>query len=624
MSKSKLVPFLSSVVLLLIPSIANAEVQENDSSGYVIDGPPAAGQKTDATIPHTYVPYFGQSIEQPKHILNLYPDPGVGYDTPGFQDEKWDFTTTEEMMAFLNELDHKSDLMQMEIAGYSQEGREIPLLLFTTSDSEESEDFNSKPTVWLEAQVHGSEAGAGEAALVTAQQLATGQLGEDILKEINVIIVPRVNPDGSHYYQFGSARGLWINRDHMKVDLPETKVMNQALQRFQPEVFLTSHEYGHRNWDAFADLGEEGGAPYHDFLLAKGYNLNIPASIREMADDLFIPNAFEYLEEMGYSTDTYVSFPEDYNKETGQITVTEGNASPRFEKEIAGLLPSFTFLLEGRGDRFGREGFERRVHSQVVAIESFLRTTVENKEDVKAIVAQEREELVRKGESTDDKDTIVITNTLKELEKSLEVLDIATGEVVEVPTTYLSATHAEPTLERIRPKAYLLPPAYHHVVEKLEIHGVEVKTLNEPQELTVESYTVTDQQIGDKVEEGHIINKVETEIKEETRFFPEGSYVFEMNQTSANIIALALEPESEDSYVTYNIIPVNVGDEVPVYRYMNNETLDGESVKEENEGGKLPDTSTDYLQNTLWGMFLIIVSSTLLLILKTRKKEQKE
>lgn len=74
MSKSKLVPFLSSIVLFLIPSIANAEVQDNDSSGYVIDGPPAAGQKPDATIPHTYVPYFGQSIEQPKHILDLYPD----------------------------------------------------------------------------------------------------------------------------------------------------------------------------------------------------------------------------------------------------------------------------------------------------------------------------------------------------------------------------------------------------------------------------------------------------------------------------------------------------------------------------------------------------------------------
>ncbi|WP_156321019.1 hypothetical protein [Bacillus sp. JCM 19041] len=260
----------------------------------------------------------------------------------------------------------------------------------------------------------------------------------------------------------------------------------------------------------------------------------------------------------------------------------------------------------------------------MAAIESFLRTTVENKEEVKSIVAHEREELVRKGESTDDNDTIIITSTLKELEKSLEVLDIATGEVVEVPTTYLSATHAEPTLERIRPNAYLLPPAYHHVVEKLEIHGVEVKRLNEPQELSVESYTVTDQQIGDKVEEGHIINKVETEISEEKRYFPEGSYVFEMNQTSANIIALALEPESEDSYVTFNIIPVNVGDEVPVYRYMSNERLGGESIKEEKEGGELPNTSTNYVQNTLWGMFLLVVSSSLLLILKTRRKEQKE
>jgi hypothetical protein len=603
MFKSKVV-ILFLTIIVMIPSIGIAEVKANDDSppADVNEAPPAAGQIPDSYIPEAYVPYFGQSIEQPEHIKELYLDPGVGFDTPGFQDGKWNFTTTEEMMEFLNELDRKSDFMQMETAGYSLEGREIPLLIFTTSDSEDSDDFKNKPTVWLEAQVHGNEAGSGEAALVIAQELATDKLGEEVLDDINVIILPRLNPDGSHYYQVGSARGLWINRDHMKLDLPETIAVNKAFNRFKPEVAMTSHEYGHRNWDTFSHFGEEGGAPYHDILLARGYNLNIPESVREMADDLFINNAFEDLEQIGYSTDTYFSFNQDNSKVTGKFTISEAGSAPRFETNIEGLSPSLSFLIESRGDRIGRESFERRVHSQVATIKSFLRTTVENATEVKSTVDTARDEIVSKGETIDENDKVIITSEAKTLpgERPYEVLDIATGEVVEVPTTYISNAEAVPTLERVRPTAYYLPPAYHHVAEKLKVHGVEVGKLNESMELTVDSYMVTDQKVADRVVEGHVTNHVETEIEEKRIFFPKGSYVFQMNQTSANIIALALEPESEDSYVTFNIIPVNVGDEVPVYRYMSEEKLDvemvGDEVEEivEEEGEAMPNTATSY------------------------------
>ncbi|GAJ97762.1 M14 family zinc carboxypeptidase [Geomicrobium sp. JCM 19055] len=577
MSKLKNYSILIGGLLLM-----TTPVQATSSSNSLLpaETPPAAGQKPDATIPFSYQPYFGQSMEQPDHIKSLYPDPDVAFTTPGFAPGKENFTTTEEMMSFLHELDAESDRLQLENIGYSQENREIPLLIFT-EDGKAIDETKNKPTVWLEAQVHGSEPGAGEAALVAAQKLALEEIGDELLAKINVIIIPRVNPDGSHYFQFGSARGPWINRDHMKLDLPETKAMNKTLQRFKPEVVLTSHEYGHRNWDAFKEFGNEGGGPYHDILLAKGYNLNVPEEIRQTADDLFIQNAFDQLEDAGYSTDTYVSFPEDYDPDTETITVSEGNGSPRFEKEIAALLPSFTFLLEGRGDRFGRESFARRVHSHYLTIESFLQTTAEHSDDISSMIHNAREQLVENGKTVDPSDTIVIRSEATELERPLEILDIETGDVVEVPTTYLSATEAVPTLERVRPRAYLLPPSHQHIADKLRIHGVEVKALNEQVELAVERYEVIEQTIGEQVQEGHITNHVETEIETTTRIFPAGSLVFEMYQTAATVIALALEPESEDSYVTYNFIPVNLGDEVPVYRYMDNDRLDASPISDE-------------------------------------------
>jgi hypothetical protein len=100
-----------------------------------------------------------------------------------------------------------------------------------------------------------------------------------------------------------------------------------------------------------------------------------------------------------------------------------------------------------------------------------------------------------------------------------------------------------------------------------------VKKLTKETTVPVESYTVTDNKVNTTYESGHFTNKVETNVTEKTKTFPAGSYVFEMGQANANFIAMAMEPEAVDSYVTFNYIPVEKGDEVPVYRYMLDQAL---------------------------------------------------
>lgn len=508
-------------------------------------------------------PYFGQTYEQPAQVLKLFPEPDLELVTPGLKNRKW-MSTNSEMMNFLYELDASSPFVTMKTIGYSSEGREIPLLIFTKNKA------TKKPTVWIQGQIHGNEPAAGESLLVLAHQLATGNLGKELLNKINVIIVPRINPDGAYYFQRQTALGLDANRDHVKLELTETQAVHKAINQYKPEVIVDAHEYsvGHTT---YKNVGENGAVKYHDILFLSGKNLNVPEGIRKKSDEWFGKQVFKDLEKEGFSYREYFTD----SKKDSVLTLREGGPEARIGRNAYALQPSFSLLVESRGVGIGKENFVRRVASQIATHTSILKTTAKRAEEVKEMIEMAREEMTQKGKTSSENDKVIIISKSTEVQNTtLELIDIATGKVIEVPVKYFSSTKEIPVLERVRPTAYLLPPSYHHIAKKLEIQGAKVKKLTEPRELSVESYVVTDQKIDESYYEGHLLNHVTTEIKEKTVFFPKGSYVISMAQPAANLVALSLEPESIDSYVTFNYIPVNAKDEVPVYRYMKDLELD--------------------------------------------------
>ena len=75
--------------------------------------------------------------------------------------------------------------------------------------------------------------------------------------------------------------------------------------------------------------------------------------------------------------------------------------------------------------------------------------------------------------------------------------------------------------------------------------------------------------------EGHYRTQVRTEINRRRITFASGTYVVFMAQPNANLAALALEPESPSSFVSFSILPVEkkglsngVGSEIPIYRLL--------------------------------------------------------
>ena len=97
--------------------------------------------------------------------------------------------------------------------------------------------------------------------------------------------------------------------------------------------------------------------------------------------------------------------------------------------------------------------------------------------------------------------------------------------------------------------------------------GIKVETLTSEFTGTVESRNITSSTLGRTFYEGTTLNKVTTSAGfERSIVLPAGSFRVPTAQKNAALAFVTLEPENIDSFVSFNIIPLESGDEYPVFR----------------------------------------------------------
>lgn len=517
-------------------------------------------------------PYGPDKIDylQNSAVQGHFPVPEMKFNTPGFAPGREGFTTHEEMMAFIYDLQHRSSRMSVKIIGYSQEGRPMPLLIFSKPAYGNAADILrlGKPVIWLQGQQHGDEPAGGESMLVIAEKLALGTLGEEVLDKIAVLVIPRCNPDGSYYFSRRTATTIDVNRDHIKLELPETRALHSAFSQFRPDLAVDAHEYSVGR--DFRDVTTHEMLKYHDMLLLSATNPNVPEKVTRLADDLFLKNAEKSLDANGFTHHWYYTV----SGKGVDKTIDMGGSDAIIGRNALGLQPTVSFLVESRGIGIGRQDFARRVAAQVVTQTSILQTAAGHASELKRTIEVARQELAAKGLIVDESDKVVVRSTPRLIEKyTLPLIDAVTGEVVQLPVKVRDAKQPSTVLERVRPYAYIMPPAYDAAARILAKSGVTVRKLAEPATLLVESYKIVDKKVNTAYFEGHFRNDVKTEVQVKQMEFPAGSYVYYMNQPAGNVIAMTLEPEADSSLVRFNHLPVDIGDIVPVYRYMESNRL---------------------------------------------------
>ncbi|HWX04034.1 M14 family metallopeptidase [Collimonas sp.] len=527
-------------------------------------------------------------------VASQYPDPDVVIESPAFAAGKTDFTSQQEMLAFVQKLAAQTPAMRVRQLGLSQQGRAIPLLAFAEPPSASGAELmkNGKPTVLLIGSQHGNEPAGGEAALAFASMLARGALG-DILAHVNILIVPRANPDGSAAFLRGLADGRDVNRDHLMLATPEGQALAQVFNAYQPEVVLDSHEFsvGGRWVEKFGALQK------YDGLIQFATVANLPPAQAAAAESLFRQPMLQEFDRRALSHSWYYTT----SVSTDDKTVAMGGVGPDTGRNIAGLRNAFSFLLETRGVGIGKAHFKRRVYTHLTAIESIVRTTASQAPQVLALNRQLRQEVaVGAGQGV-----LNVIGVATPGRHTLAMLDAQSGQPKAIEVDWKSALEIQPRLQRPRPYAYLMPASEQRAAERLQTLGVSVYLVAERLQMApeqgVQAYRLTSQSAGRKQDvtgstgaAGDVI-RVTTQLEPVPLTIAAGWYYVPLDQPLANLAAAALEPESQSSYVSNRLLQAPVAENgnpayLPLYRLTTRPQLAVEALQARH--GLQPGTAT--------------------------------
>lgn len=163
------------------------------------------------------------------------------------------------------------------------------------------------------------------------------------------------------------------------MEYPEVQLINQAVNEYQPEVVLDTHEYT-VNSSLLKKYGDKGSIASYDLLISPAKNLNIPEQLRKASEDLLLPEVQKVLDKEKLTHHDYYTLG---TNDSGKLVATEGSTEARIGRNALGLKNTLTYLIETRGINIGRENFERRVYAQTIAQTNFIKSTAKHADQIK-------------------------------------------------------------------------------------------------------------------------------------------------------------------------------------------------------------------------------------------------
>lgn len=477
-------------------------------------------------------------------------------------------TSHQQMMAYLKPLADASSVVEMKSIGTSVSGNTIPALFFSQDDIFASQRDN-KPVVLVICQQHGNEPSGKEAAMIVARRLLNEDA--DLLKSLDLILVPQVNPDGSDEGTRRNAHDMDLNRNHVILTEPESNAVHQLFLDWMPEVTLDVHEYN----AVLESWSEAGYLKDADEMLGGVTNLNIDHEIINFSREVFIPETGKGIEQDGFRFHRYI-VGNPFTEGVVRFSTTAINDG----RQSMGIYNSLSFIIEGK--RYGNltNEIEKRTKGQVSAILNFLKTSNRHAGNIVSIVNQSRIRMA-------DVDQSLI---------QMEYFPVEESPTLNFPVFDLSSwAHTDRDLENFKPlvkvkKSVTKPAAYSfaatetRLIELLRRHRIPMHVLKATQQTETETYQV--KHVTDAIDEEKPTYEIDLDkvVKNETLF--SGTIIVPVSGAASNLIPLLLEPESTWGIVSsratgkYRFESYLVeGKTYPVKRLTSIERLDSEPMK---------------------------------------------
>lgn len=555
----------TSTVFYLTPGIYNVVVyhtQDDYKRTYLY----VKGDKEEMVLDYTsYTPatfagfealhFFENTLE----IYNTYyrTDNLVGYETPDspfFNNNREGtrrFTSNDEMNAFISEKVASCDYAYAFDIFTTVGGTTVPVVIFTKDDIPAGatlEDVAKTVTatkgrdiMMVVAQAHGNEPSGGEGALAMISELC-GDYGDELLTGNvgAVIIVPRLNPDGSDAFTRGNSNGVTVdsgkkidnlNRDYAMLSGPEVSGTVYVFDLFAPTVFVDCHE---------APLDPQWGASntltdIYDVGIMSSGSLNNPhvdaaSVIKGNYEDRNVRNVDIITDVLGNIGDTGLR---------GYYYQTPSTA-PCNNTPFGVINGAYAFLIEVPGISGGDAVFARRVFAQVTALKSIFNYAKNSNGEMAREVNDAREATALSAQKFDIDTPVVLQHSYTRHDSATFLwnnpLVAADGTMVRAENITKYYIQDVAMKYRARPTAYVLSAdtvGLDKVLATLDRQGIDYYQLANGTTLTLKQYS------------GNADTATLSSAKSVT--FANGAYIIPVDGYRAYFISVLFEPECYDS-----------------------------------------------------------------------------
>jgi hypothetical protein len=461
-------------------------------------------------------------------------------------------------IAFARRLAHASPFIEYEGFGFSGQGRELPLIIAseTQTFTPAGAKAQNKAVVLIQACIHSGEPDGKDAGFALLRDIAITQTAAGILNNVVLLFIPIYNTDGherstpyNRINQNGPTEMGWrttstyqnLNRDYMKADTPETRAWLKLWNEWQPDLFIDCHVTDGADYRCNITFHHE----HHD---------GVDSAVLEWERDVFDDKVAHATEAAGNVISWYLEFIDNRDLELG---TRDFNGSPRFSTGYVPLRNRPGILIETH--------MIKDYRSRVIGTYDFLRAALtevnRDPQRLRNIGREADERTVAAGRAydpdasfpidfdlTDDATPFALKAFTYETEHSevsgdlrvvygREPLDLT----VPMYQTFRVSKAVAP------PLSYIVPAQWSDVIAVLNAHGLQMKTLAEFASIEVESYRFTNVKWPQAPFEGRHMPHFDVERTIETRVFPAGSAVVPLSQPAGRVILNLLEPEAPDS-----------------------------------------------------------------------------
>lgn len=478
------------------------------------------------------------------------------YNTP-FEDNNQTTATYAEAIDFYKKLDAGYLQMRLIEAGPTDAGHPLHLAVVSKSGEFDPAKLRAqgKLILLVNNAIHPGEPEGVDASMILCRDLVQKSEFQALLDHVVVAFIPmynidgalnrgccsRANQNGPQDYGFrGNAKNLDLNRDFIKCDSRNARSFAQIFNQWQPDVLVDNHT--------------SNGADYQYTMTMLPTQPEKLGTVQgSYLRQILLPRLYTRMASRGQEMCPYVN----EFKETPLDGITGFYDPPRFSSGYAALHHCIAFVPETHM----LKPFPNRVVATYDFMDVLLRElAVEHRriKDIRqqAIAQSMADKYANLDWKLDEKqvDTIVFKGYEGKYKPS-EVTglnrlwyDRSEPYARKIPVW----DHFEPSIQVIKPAAYIIPQAYTEVIELLQLNGVQLRRLTADAEPTVELYRIGKYETR-QAYEGHYLHynvQVEKEVK--SWQFYEGDYIALTNQPAVRFLMETIEPQAIDSYFAWN------------------------------------------------------------------------